>query len=78
MHLLLIMIKKHYMSWEHWPFNNCLGTLASQHCKNTLFKMGVQNLGCYIQPNGSSVVKGVHSFGCVGCEEERASGLELL
>jgi hypothetical protein len=40
--------KKHYMSWEHWPFNNCLGTLVSLHCNNTLFKMGVQNLGCYI------------------------------
>jgi hypothetical protein len=25
-----------------------LGTLASQHCNNTLFKMWVQNLGCYI------------------------------
>jgi hypothetical protein len=37
------------MSWAHWPFNNCLGTLASQHCNNTLFKMGVQNLGCYKQ-----------------------------
>jgi hypothetical protein len=36
------------MSWAHWPFNNCLGTLASQHCNNTLFKMGFQNLGCYI------------------------------
>jgi hypothetical protein len=36
------------MSWAHWPFNNCLGTLASQHCNKTLFKMGVQNLGCYI------------------------------
>ena len=33
--------RKHYMSWEHWPFNNCLGTLASQNCNNTLFKMGV-------------------------------------
>jgi hypothetical protein len=36
------------MSWAHWPFNNCLGTLASQHYNNTLFIMGVQNLGCYI------------------------------
>jgi hypothetical protein len=36
------------MSWAHWPFNNCLGTFASQHCNNILFKMGVQNLGCYI------------------------------
>ena len=35
------------MSWAHWSINNCLGTLASQHCNNTLFKMGVQNLGCY-------------------------------
>ena len=35
------------MSWAHWPFNNCLGTLASQHRNNTLFKMGFQNLGCY-------------------------------
>jgi hypothetical protein len=31
-------------------FDNCLGTLASQHCKNTLFKMGIQNLGCYNEP----------------------------
>jgi hypothetical protein len=39
------------MSWAHWPFNNCLGTLASHHCNNTLFKMGVQNLGCYTTPS---------------------------
>jgi hypothetical protein len=37
------------MSWAHWPFNNCLGTLASQYCNNKLFKMGVQNPGCYIK-----------------------------
>jgi hypothetical protein len=30
------------------PLNNFLGTQASQHCNNTLFKMGVHNLGCYI------------------------------
>jgi hypothetical protein len=24
-----------------------LDTLASQHCNNTLFKMGIQNLRCY-------------------------------
>jgi hypothetical protein len=28
------------MSWAHWPFYNCFGTLASQHCNNTLFKNG--------------------------------------
>jgi hypothetical protein len=31
------------------PLNNFLGTQASQHCNNTLFKMGVQNLGCYTE-----------------------------
>jgi hypothetical protein len=36
------------MSWAHCPIYNRLGTLASQHCNNTLFKMGVHNLGCYI------------------------------
>jgi hypothetical protein len=50
------------MSWAHWPFNNCLGTLASQHCNNTLFKMGVQNLGCYIdvEPNVTIAATKVH------------------
>jgi hypothetical protein len=28
------------MSWAQWPLNNCLGTLASHHCNNTLFKNG--------------------------------------
>jgi len=28
------------MSWAYWPFNNCLVTQASQHCNNTLFKIG--------------------------------------
>jgi hypothetical protein len=31
------------------PLNNFLGTHASQHCNNTLFKMGVHNLGCYMR-----------------------------
>jgi hypothetical protein len=32
------------------PLNNYLGTRVSQHCNNTLFKMGVQNLECYKNP----------------------------
>jgi hypothetical protein len=44
-----MIIKKNITCLGHTGlFNNCFGTLASQHCNNTLFKMGVQNLGCYI------------------------------
>jgi hypothetical protein len=47
------------------PLNNCLGTQASQHCNNTLFKMEVHNLGCYmyLHPKLFSLVSLVH-FDC--------------
>ena len=46
--LLLIMIKTITFLGHTSPLNNCLGTQTSQHYNNTLFKMGVHNLGCYI------------------------------
>jgi hypothetical protein len=52
------------MSWAHWPLNNCLGTLASHHCNNTLFKNGGSKPRCYKVCKEEEFLDIVHSDVC--------------